>query len=654
MNIDFKNKQTIGLLGAAGVLLLVVIGAVVVLLMTPAKAVPVEDFSVKTVAEIQQWASENKIPEDQLVVQYEFSDTVDKDKVISQSIPKEGKLGKEDILTIVVSKGPDPDVTVTLPDFKDMTQEEIEKFAEENKLLDVTFEYAVDEKIPEGKFIKLNIADTEIKRSTMLIFTISKGENAEGEDIVMPDFMDYTKAKITNWAKTNKITVTWKEAYSDDIAKDKVISQDPKAGETVKTGSKVTVTMSLGKPVEMKSLAKMSKEDALKWLKDNNLKSELSEAYSGSIDYGAVISNSPDSGKVAQGSTIKVKISLGKIKMESFIGKKKADAEAFKNKANGLEGKLEFSFGEVESTEPVGTIVSQNVSSGTYMAPGTKVYFEISKGKSVTVDSKSGVSEDEFKNYITGLGLKLGSRSTAYHDSIAAGSIISNDSGSKASGASVNYVVSEGLYTPPTFTGTFAEAQNAINAANGKGAGWSIQKAGEEYNESTAAGYLISNKQSVSGKTVYVTVSLGPAPKPVSVGSYAGKSFTEFNSFISNNGLKLGTKSEEYSEDYAAGVIISNSTGEFPKGTSIDYKVSLGSRYTYINDLNGYIVAGDPEGTKNKILSYLTGQGIPSGNINISIVTSDVSKGEIVDCPPAGQVDKTATITIVISSGPAD
>lgn len=166
MNIDFSNKKTIALLSAVGVLAIATIAAVVVLLTLPGKAIQVEDFSGKTVEEIKKWATENKLGDSQLVVEYEYSDTIDKDKLISQSIASEQKLNKDSVLTVVFSKGPNPDVEVTLPDFKDMTEEEIEKFVETNKLLDVTYEYAVDEKIEKGKFIKVNVTDTVIKRST--------------------------------------------------------------------------------------------------------------------------------------------------------------------------------------------------------------------------------------------------------------------------------------------------------------------------------------------------------------------------------------------------------------------------------------------------------------------------------------------------------
>ena len=135
MNIDFTNKKTIALLSAVGVLAIATIAAVVVLLTLPGKAIQVEDFSGKSVEEIKQWATEKKLADSQLVIDYEFSDTVEKDKLISQSIASEQKLNKDSVLTVVFSKGPDPDVEVTLPEFKDVTEEEIEKFQSDFRIV---------------------------------------------------------------------------------------------------------------------------------------------------------------------------------------------------------------------------------------------------------------------------------------------------------------------------------------------------------------------------------------------------------------------------------------------------------------------------------------------------------------------------------------
>ena len=374
------------------------------------------------------------------------------------------------------------------------------------------------------------------------------------------------------------MTINWKEEASDKIAKDKVISQDPKAGETIKTGDKITVTMSLGKTVTMKSLAKMSKDEAKKWLNDNGLVGEFSEAYSGSIEYGHVISNTPEKGDVKQGSTVKVKISLGKIKLESFVGKKKEDAESYKKKINNLEGNLTFTYSEVESTEPVGTIVSQGYDGGTYLAPGTTVNFQISKGKSITVENKAGVSEDEFKKYISGLGLSLGTRSTAYSDK-AAGTILENETGKKAAGSTVWYKVSLGQFSP--VAGDFenksvAEARKIIENANNSGAGWSFSEGASEFNDSVASGNTFGC--SISGKTVTCKVSKG---KGITVKNYVGGSAPCSTNSCSVDGVTIKQVYQSDYSDVPAGQVVDQSVGAgtvVSSGTEITLTLSKGPK----------------------------------------------------------------------------
>ena len=86
----------------------------------------------------------------------------------------------------------------------------------------------------------------------------------------------------------------------------------------------------------------------------------------------------------------------------------------------------------------------------------------------------------------------------------------------------------------------------------------------------------------------------------------------------------------------------------------MNYTVSLGSNKITIIDLKTKVVANDPEGTKKNIMDYLIGQGFPAGNIQISIEANDITRGELIDYPPAGPIDKSETITIKISSGSAD
>ena len=275
---------------------------------------------------------------------------------------------------------------------------------------------------------------------------------------------------------------------------------------------------------------------------------------------------------------MKVKVSLGKIKLESFIGKKKEDAESFKKKVNNSEANLTFTYSEVESTEPVGTIVSQGYDSGTYLAPGTTVNFQISKGKSITVENKAGVSEDEFKKYISGLGLSLGTRSTAYSDK-AAGTILENETGKKAAGSTVWYKVSLGQFSPAA--GDFenksvAEARKIIENANNSGAGWSFSEGASEFNDSVASGNTFGC--SISGKTVTCKVSKG---KGITVKNYVGGAAPCSTNSCSVDGVTIKQVYQSDYSDVPAGQVVDQSVGAgtvVSSGTEITLTLSKGPK----------------------------------------------------------------------------
>jgi len=60
------------------------------------------DLISKDINEVKEYADENKV---ELELKYEYNDSIEKDKVISQSIEKDTELKKNNKLTIVISKG---------------------------------------------------------------------------------------------------------------------------------------------------------------------------------------------------------------------------------------------------------------------------------------------------------------------------------------------------------------------------------------------------------------------------------------------------------------------------------------------------------------------------------------------------------------------
>ena len=183
------------------------------------------------------------------------------------------------------------------------------------------------------------------------------------------------------------------------------------------------------------------------------------DAYSDTVTKGYIVRHGY--GEYEKGENFRYGLSLGKkdgdsssteiyISSGKYIGKSESE---FQTIATGLNLKPNHNSDRDAYSESVakGYIVWHG--SGTYVKDETFNY-GLSLGKApdttVTVADKSGSSEESFKSYIVSLGLKAGTRSEEYSDSVSAGNLIRNDTGSFKKGASVNYTVSLGKKETPS------------------------------------------------------------------------------------------------------------------------------------------------------------------------------------------------------------
>lgn len=580
-----KNKKTLILSFTAITLLATIVLLSVIFLLTPNIKVP--DFTNMTLSEVESWIIESKIDEEKYEISHEFSEEIEKDYVIRQSIEPENVIKKDEILIITISDGKDPDYIVTIPDFTNKTEDEIEKWFEENLFTNFEFEYIQSDNTEKGKFVGLNVTDNNQPRSALILITISLGDDIEGTEIDMPDLKDYTKTNIQAWAKTNKITVSFIEQASNTIASGKVISQTPKAGTKIKTGSKVTVTISSGKGVTAMDFTGKSKKEAETWIKDNNLKSSFTEVYDGKISEGLIVSNSPSTGTIATGTVVKFNVSKGLVPIDNYTNKKQSDFESYINSLNktfNSSAKIQYEVSTEESSSAIGTILSQTingkvVTSQTLVAPGTKVYIKVARGKTINVTNKAGTSENDFKTYITGLGLKVGSKSERYDDNRASGTLISNDTGSYPEGSSINYVVSKGKYTVDVNSfknKPYSSILSQINTANSQGAGYSITRA-DVLDDNIVSGNIVSC--SLSGKAISCNVSKG---QPITVKNYVGSTKPCTVNSCTTDNLRIN-QTATYHSSTPANQVISQDIAAGSKvepNTTINLVVSMGPEPT--------------------------------------------------------------------------
>lgn len=589
MTFDMNDKKTRALLITVIIMLVAVIAAAVFYLNS-STSVTVIDLVSKTKTEAETWISESGLKESQFSFKYEYNEDTEEDIIIAQSIAADEKLGEKDTLILTVSSGPDPDKEVTLKDFTGMSQEDIEKWFSDNLFSNVTYAFQADEAIKKNVFIKLSVSEDTAKRSDAITVTLSSGKDTSQSEVTVPDFTSYTKANIQAWGSANTITLTFSEQNSTAIAKGKVISQSVTAGTTVKSGSRISIVMSAGKGITVTSYVGKTKTEAEKWISANGLKAVYTEVYDGEKANGTVTEQKPADGTISEGSTVTFYISVGWVQIADYTGKTKDELNSYiagVNLQKNKSAKMIINFTSQESDEKAGTIVSQvlngTVQSGTaYSAPGGSITAYVAVGRKVTVVSKAGSSETDFKSYLTSLNLKPGNITYSYSDSIAKGSIVSNDTGSLSSGASVNYVLSYGAYSLDTVLTqagkSYSTLLSEINRANKLNAGWTISKTDVKYTDQAAG--LINKNCTVTGKTIACEVSSG---KYVIVPNLSKMTEAQARTACENVGLKLSVRSSVYSDTVAAGLVIAqneNSGSKIDEGTTIYVTLSKGTAPT--------------------------------------------------------------------------
>ena len=562
----------------------------------------------------------------------------EKAKLILQS-PEAGTTlkDKNSPVEAVFSDGPDPTVEVVLTDFGGMSEDEIRQWTEENKLLDVTYEYQYSSEVEKGKLIAVNVEGETIVRNAMVIFTISLGEEDSGEeikeDIVVPDFSTYSRNQVSNWGSANQVRITFASQTSTTIEKGEFIKQSIAAGQKVREGSNITVTYSIGKPVEAVNLSGKSKTEALEWLAsyDNRIKMTFYNRYSNTFDKNTVISNSPNSGTVNDGATMSVYISLGKPEVDDYTGKKYEDLKAAVDALNEDKASIVLNATEEESdTYSAGVVISQSVSGE--LSVGSEITVVYSSGKYVTVGNYT--TESELKAFCDANGLLTKKNTDNYSSSVTKGNLISYDhKGEKViEGTTIGYTVSLGSYSVADYTGKkLSDLEADLNAAKALGAPEYKINSSEEYDNKTNVAKGLIFEQSINGTTITVKISKGQSVTvPNFVGKIKGGSAEQLSAFEK---LTVKYVSAGPSDEYAAGEIISQSLGAdtvVEVGTEITLTYSEGKASSAVlPDFAAQYKNGDTEAAtiKTTIENWLKNKGFTK--YKVEIVDGGYSKNTV-------------------------
>ena len=200
----------------------------------------------------------------------------------------------------------------TVPDVSGLTVSEATKKIENAGFEVGTQTQVYSEKVDKGLVVSTDPeSGTLAKAGSSVNLLISQGQ----ETATVPDLSDMTADEAR--AALKKVGLNAKAGtseYSDTVKKDKVMSQNPEAGETVNVGETVTYVISLGpEGIEVPDVVGKSEGNATAELKNAGFEVEsVDTEYSESVPEGCVISQTPEAGEtLAKGKTVSLVISLG-------------------------------------------------------------------------------------------------------------------------------------------------------------------------------------------------------------------------------------------------------------------------------------------------------------------------------------------------------
>jgi serine/threonine-protein kinase len=178
-------------------------------------------------------------------VTFEFSDTIEKDRIIEQEPRAETSVKVGRAVKLVVSKG------LEVAKFPDVTTGLISKENALNLIFNLGFtgKQTIDTKpsdtVPKGFVIAQDPApNVTWAKSGSIKLTISDG--ALPQTIYMPNVIGKTSTEAKKVLEDNKLVVHIENEDSTTFPKDVVMRTAPKPGDSVQQGAEVTMFVSFG------------------------------------------------------------------------------------------------------------------------------------------------------------------------------------------------------------------------------------------------------------------------------------------------------------------------------------------------------------------------------------------------------------------------
>lgn len=304
-----------------------------------------------------------------VTIEFEFSDTVEKDKIIRQDVIKEIK--RDEPVTLISSLGKESELkSVTMDNLVGLDTFHALVYLGRNHL-NYSIEYAYNEDKDEGIVLKQSIKKWKViapSDDEKIIITICKKDK-----ITIPDLSKMSITEITMWATENRLKIEVSEEYDDTIKLGKVVTYSPAKGNMIDINNTIHVVISKG---QLRMISFSDVDSFKTWADEHGVLYSIDYQFSNSVDKGKLISSSHSENQIIKNNdTIKLVISQGNNTIiPNLVGMTKEEATNSCAKAN-----ITCKYIYLDDNQEYTIITKQSMRSGSNVPINTTVTLTLGK-----------------------------------------------------------------------------------------------------------------------------------------------------------------------------------------------------------------------------------------------------------------------------------
>lgn len=336
----------------------------------------IPDFVGKTKSDSVTWCNTNGI---NVNIEYVISTSVDKDKIVKQSIDAETKVPTGTTITLYVSDGKG----LTVPDYSKVSYDQAASYSSDFRVT-VQMKYSSDQKY--GTFLSQSLTKNKqvLSENNEITVTYSLGKPYL-KNIIGTKEADLA-ALIYDY-NSKGLSLTYTIEYVDSDQPKGTIVASSKNSEYISFNEKLTIKVSNGQQQTttevdyVPDFSTISKEDAAQ--ANNNLAINVKYAYSDDVAYGQLISQSMAANTQFTISNEKPEItvtySLGQVHLKNLIGLNESELPSYFYELNRQQANITYEIVYAESEQPKGTVISSSANDQ-YVSQNSTITITVSSG----------------------------------------------------------------------------------------------------------------------------------------------------------------------------------------------------------------------------------------------------------------------------------